>query len=84
MAARSIFRFIELGERLLHAVVVLPLRWPASWMEALLRGHDRRKERRVFDQMTDYMLKDIGLSRCDLYDDLGRRHGGRDPGQGGR
>lgn len=80
IAARITLRGIELAERAARAVIA----WPALLIETLLRGHDRRKQRRTFDQMPDHMLKDIGLSRCDLYDDLGQRHGSRNPRDMGR
>ena len=79
IAARFTYRLIEGGERLLRAIFTRPTGWPLRWAEALMRGHDRRKERRVYDQMTDHMLKDIGLSRCDLYDDLAQRQHSRHP-----
>jgi len=79
IAARFTYRLIEGGERLLRALFIRPAGWPLRWAEALMRGHDRRKERRVYDQMTDHMLKDIGLSRCDLYDDLAERQRSRHP-----
>lgn len=75
IAARFTLRAIELAERAARAIIA----WPVRGIEALLRRHDRRRQRRTFDQMPDHMLKDIGLSRCDLYDDLGQRHGGRTP-----
>ncbi|HVI87557.1 MAG TPA: DUF1127 domain-containing protein [Dongiaceae bacterium] len=79
IAARFAFRLIDGGERLVRAVIAWPAGWSQRWAEALMRGHDRRKERRIYDQMTDHMLKDIGLSRCDLYDDLAQRQRSRGP-----
>jgi len=51
--------------------------WPARWAEALQRARERRQQRGIFDKLDDHMLQDIGLTRCDLYDDLAHRRGRR-------
>jgi len=61
-----------LGEalgRALHVVLI----WPLALLDARQERRARERERRMFAQMSDSMLKDIGLTRCDLYDDLYER-----------
>lgn len=56
---------------------------PARWLrnalagrtEALQRARENRQQRRIFDRLDDHLLRDMGLSRCDLYDDLALRRG---------
>lgn len=47
--------------------------WPGRWLDGLEYHRQNRKQRRIFDRMDEHMLKDIGLSRCDLYHDLAQR-----------
>jgi uncharacterized protein YjiS (DUF1127 family) len=58
--------------QLLSGAAVALVYWPVDRAEAFLRWRERNRQRRVFDLMDDHMLKDIGLTRCDLYDDLWR------------
>jgi uncharacterized protein YjiS (DUF1127 family) len=47
--------------------------WLADRLDAWEDGRQRRRQRRDLHKMPDHMLKDIGLSRGDLYHGFGRR-----------
>ena len=48
--------------------------WPVHLIELLQRRRIRDRERRMLHKMSDHQLKDIGLSRSDIYGGFGKRH----------
>jgi uncharacterized protein YjiS (DUF1127 family) len=71
-AAVALQAAILLGQ-LLSGVAVAVLLSPLHLLDAVVRRHERNRQRQVFARMDDHLLRDIGLTRCDLYDDLYRR-----------
>jgi len=71
-AAVALQAAILLGQ-LLSGVALAVLFWPLNLLDAAVRRHERKRQRQIFERMDDYLLRDIGLTRCDLHDDLYRR-----------
>jgi len=61
------------------------LTYPFTWIGAMLAGRyarigetlalwrSRRRERYALTELSDYMLKDIGISRCEVYRETSKR-----------
>ena len=54
---RNVRQLADLPSRLLQTLLA-----SMSWLDAKL---ERRRSRHMLLELTDYQLKDIGLSRCD-------------------
>lgn len=61
-----------LARSLGYAALAITL-WPRGAIDSHQWHRARARERRIFENMDDSMLKDIGLTRCDLYEDLYQR-----------